>query len=133
MHDTKVTNVEKHIPLIDFLKALYSTYSNYLESPQADGNLKYITFDSLVKKISEREKLLGRRQLLNLLNKLCVFHIERIIMLKMLLEEAVVKEEEISEARGEETLKEKSQTFIAYTANEMDHMMHQHLSFLGQN
>ncbi len=49
MHDIKSTKVELDIPLIDFLKALYPTYSNYLESLQANGNLKDITFDSLVK------------------------------------------------------------------------------------
>ena len=31
MHDIKVTNVELDIPMIAFLKALYPTYSNYLE------------------------------------------------------------------------------------------------------
>ena len=49
MHDIKSTKVELDIPLIAFLKALYPTYSNYLESLQANGNLKNITFDSLVK------------------------------------------------------------------------------------
>jgi len=52
MHDIKSTKVELDIPLIAFLKALYHTYSNYLESLQANGNLKDITFDSLVKKFS---------------------------------------------------------------------------------
>ena len=61
MHDIKVTNVELDIPLIAFLKALYPTYSNYLESLQANGNLKDIAFDSLVKKIVEREKDFGKK------------------------------------------------------------------------
>jgi len=61
MHDIKVTNVELDIPLIAFLKALYPTYSNYLESLQANGNLKDITFDSLVKKFAEREKDFGKK------------------------------------------------------------------------
>jgi len=56
MHDIKSTKVERDIPLIAFLKALYPTYSNYLEPLQANGNLKDITFDSLVKKFAEREK-----------------------------------------------------------------------------
>ena len=56
MHDIKVTNVKLNIPLIAFLKALYPTYSNYLESLQANGNLKDITFDSLVNKFVERER-----------------------------------------------------------------------------
>eukprot|EP00253_Pinus_taeda_P002429 PITA_02429 len=61
MHDIKSTKVELDIPLIAFLKALYPTYSNYLESLQANGNLKDITFDSLVKKFTEREKAFGKK------------------------------------------------------------------------
>ena len=43
MHDMKSTKVELDIPLIAFLKALYPTYSNYLESLQANGNLKEVS------------------------------------------------------------------------------------------
>ena len=38
MHDIKFTNVE--ITVIDFVKAIYPSYSNYLESFQENGNLK---------------------------------------------------------------------------------------------
>ena len=61
MHHIKVTNVELDIPLIAFVKALYPTYSNYLESLQANANLKEITFDSLVNKFAKREKALGKK------------------------------------------------------------------------
>jgi len=61
MHDIKSTKVALDIPLIAFLKALYPTYSNYLESLQANGNLKDITFDSLVKKFAERKKDFGKK------------------------------------------------------------------------
>eukprot|EP00253_Pinus_taeda_P029725 PITA_29725 len=61
MHDIKSTKVELDIPLIAFLKAHYPTYSNYLESLQANGNLKDITFDSLVKRFVEREKAFGKK------------------------------------------------------------------------
>ncbi|MCY6525002.1 hypothetical protein, partial [Actinobacillus pleuropneumoniae] len=61
MHDIKSTKVELDISLIAFLKALYPTYSNYLESLQANGNLKDITFESLVKKFVEREKAFGKK------------------------------------------------------------------------
>eukprot|EP00253_Pinus_taeda_P014473 PITA_14473 len=61
MHDIKSTKVELDISLIAFLKALYPTYSIYLESLQANGNLKDITFDSLVKKFAEREKAFGKK------------------------------------------------------------------------
>ena len=56
MHDIKATDVQLEIPLIALFKVVYPTYSNYLESLQANGNLKYITFDSLVKKVTERKK-----------------------------------------------------------------------------
>jgi len=62
MKDIKVTNVELDIPLIAFIKALYPTYSNYLESLQANGNLKEITFDSLAKKFAERDKAFGKKK-----------------------------------------------------------------------
>eukprot|EP00253_Pinus_taeda_P006580 PITA_06580 len=61
VHDIKSTKVELDISLIAFLKALYPTYSNYLESLQANGNLKDITFDSVVKKFAEREKAFGKK------------------------------------------------------------------------
>eukprot|EP00253_Pinus_taeda_P013777 PITA_13777 len=61
MHAIKSTKVELDVPLISFLKELYPTYSNYLESLQANGNLKDITFDSLVKKFAEREKDFGKK------------------------------------------------------------------------
>eukprot|EP00253_Pinus_taeda_P013008 PITA_13008 len=60
IHDIKSTKVELY--LISFLKGLYPTYSNYLESLQANGNLKDITFDSLVKKFAEREKAFGKKK-----------------------------------------------------------------------
>ncbi len=61
MHDIQATKIDLDIPLITFLKAFYPTYSNYLESLQANGNLKDITFDSLVKKFAEREKAFGKK------------------------------------------------------------------------
>ena len=61
VHDINSTKVELDISLIAFLKALYPTYSNYLESLQANGNLKDITFESLVKKFAEREKAFRKK------------------------------------------------------------------------
>lgn len=60
MHDIKVTNVELDISLIAFVKLVYPTYSNYLQSLQENGNLKEITFDSLVKKFAGKEKAFGK-------------------------------------------------------------------------
>ena len=61
MPDIKTIDVELDIPLIAFFKALYPIYSNYLESLQANGNLKEITFDCLVKKFVVREKAFGKK------------------------------------------------------------------------
>lgn len=62
MHDIKATRVELDIPLIFYVKVLYPTYSHYLESLQASGNLKEITFTSLEKKFVEREKDFGKKK-----------------------------------------------------------------------
>ena len=62
MHDIKSTGVDIDIPLISYVKALYPTYSHYLESLQASGNLKEITFDSLEKKFAEKKKDFGRKR-----------------------------------------------------------------------
>eukprot|EP00253_Pinus_taeda_P003798 PITA_03798 len=61
MHDIKATGFEIDIPLIAYVKARYPTYSHYLESLQASGNLKEITFDSLEKKFAKREKDFGKK------------------------------------------------------------------------
>ena len=78
MHDIQATKIDLDIPLIYFLKALYPTYSNYLESLQANGNLKDITFDSLVKKFVEREKAFGKRTTLEYSEEaVCLAHKEK--------------------------------------------------------
>jgi len=61
MHDIKTTSFEIDIPLIAYVEAIYSTYSNYLESLQASGNLKEIIFDSIEKMFAEREKGFGKK------------------------------------------------------------------------
>ena len=61
MHDINTTGVEIDIPLIAYVKALYPTYSHYLESLQASGNLKEITFDSLEKKFAKTEKAFEKK------------------------------------------------------------------------
>ena len=60
MNDIKTTIVQIYIPLIAYVKALYHTYSNYLESLQGNRNLKEINFDSLEKKFAKREKAFGK-------------------------------------------------------------------------
>ena len=56
MHDFKNIGVEIDIHLIAYFKELYPIYSDYLESFEASGNLKEITFDSLEKKFAERKE-----------------------------------------------------------------------------
>lgn len=62
MHDGEATSVKMDVLLKAFVKALYPTYSHYLESVQASVKLKEITFDSLVEKFAEREKVFGKRK-----------------------------------------------------------------------
>jgi hypothetical protein len=61
MHDIEATGVKIDLPLTTFIKALYPTYSHYLESLQASGQMKSITFDKLVEKVAEREKAFGKK------------------------------------------------------------------------
>ena len=76
---------------------------------------------------------MDRRQPLNLLKRLCALLIKKTIFLKILPEQEVVEEEEedVSEARGADTLKEKRQICIAYATKEMDHMMPLNASYHG--
>lgn len=94
MHDIEATRVKIYFPPTILVKALYPTYSHYLESLQANGKLKEISFDSLVEKFAEREKDFGKkRQFLNLLKKLCSLHRKRRIGNKIILEEEVAEED----------------------------------------
>ena len=52
VHDIDFFHVEIEIDLMAFIKALYPTYSHYIESLQASGQLKSLDFDSLVEKIA---------------------------------------------------------------------------------
>ena len=61
MHDIKKNSIKIDVPLIAYVKALYAAYSHYLESLQASGNLKEITFDSLENNFVERENDFGKK------------------------------------------------------------------------
>ena len=61
VHDIKAIGVEIDVPLTAYVKALYLTYSHDLESLQASGKLKEISFDSLEKKFLEGEKDFGKK------------------------------------------------------------------------
>lgn len=133
MHDINSTKVELDIPLIAFLKALYPTYSKYLESLQANGNLKDITFDSLVKKFVEREKAFG--------NKTAPESSEETVCLSHKGKHPAQDSTRgrggrrgrgrYFRGRGADILKEKRQIYTAFTAKEMDHMMPLHASYHG--
>jgi len=52
MYGIDATRVKTYIHLTTFIKALYPTYFHYLESLQASGQMKSITFDILVDKVA---------------------------------------------------------------------------------
>ena len=64
-HDIEATGVKVDLQLTAFIKTLYPIYSHYLESLQASGQMKAITFDILVEKIAEREKVFGKKESLS--------------------------------------------------------------------
>ena len=59
-HDIDAIGVNIGIQLIAFIKALYPSYTHYLESLQASGEMKAMTFYKLVEKITERDKAFGK-------------------------------------------------------------------------
>ena len=62
MHDIEAIGVKVDVPIITFVKALYPTYSHYLESLQASGKLSKISFESLMDKFVERERDFGKKK-----------------------------------------------------------------------
>ena len=62
LHDIDATGVKVDIQLTAFIKSLYPTYTHYLESLQASGQMKAMTFETLVEKIAEREKEFGKKE-----------------------------------------------------------------------
>ena len=61
MHDIDATGVKIDLPLTSFIEYLYPSYSHYLESLQGSGQMKSLTFDTLVEKIIELEKAIGKK------------------------------------------------------------------------
>ena len=55
-HDIVATGVKVGIQLTAFIKALYTTYTHYLESLQASGQMKSMPLETLVEKIAEKQK-----------------------------------------------------------------------------
>ena len=133
MHDIKVTNVELDTRLIAFIKGLYPSYSNYLESLQANGNLKDITFDSLVKKFAEREKAFGMKKAPESSEEVaCLAHREKNLAQDSSRGRGGRRGRGIYfRGRGADILKEKRQICTAYATKEMDHMMPLHASYHG--
>lgn len=72
MDDIKSTCIKIEITLTSLTKAQYSTYSNYLESLQASGNLKSLTFDTFTYKIVEHEKVFRKNTSDYTLDTLCI-------------------------------------------------------------
>lgn len=61
--DIDATGVKIDLPPITFIKALYPTYSHYLESLKPSDQLKSIIYDSLMEKIVECEKEFGKKNI----------------------------------------------------------------------
>ena len=61
-HEIESIGVKVYLQLTSFIKSLYPSYSHYLESLQASGQLKDLDFDKLVGKIAEREKAFGKKE-----------------------------------------------------------------------
>jgi hypothetical protein len=61
MHDNYSIRVNIGIPFIDFIKSLYPKYSHYHESLEASGQMKSITFHTLVEKVTKCEKSFGNK------------------------------------------------------------------------
>jgi len=61
MHNIQASGMKPDLPLVVFVKSLYPTHSNYLESLQASDKFKSLTFDTLVEKITDREKEFGKK------------------------------------------------------------------------
>lgn len=72
MHDIDSISMKIDITHVALIKAFYPTYSNYLESLQASGNLKTLTFNTLVDKIAEHEKAFGKKSSDPTLDTLCI-------------------------------------------------------------
>ena len=61
MHKIQAYGMKPDLPLAAFVKSLYLTHSNYLESLQASDKFKDLTFDSMVEKIVYRHKSFGNK------------------------------------------------------------------------
>ena len=61
MHEIYSAGVNIDIHLTTFIKALYPTYSHYLESLQASDHTKSMTFQKLVQKVADCEKAFGKK------------------------------------------------------------------------
>ena len=51
MHKIQAFGTKLDLPLVTFVKSLYPTHSNYLDSLQASDMFKDLTFDILVKRL----------------------------------------------------------------------------------
>ena len=72
IHEIDSTRVNIVIPLTTLIKGLFPTYSHYLESPQASGQMKSLEFGTLLEKIAEREKVFEKKTTLPTLETMCI-------------------------------------------------------------
>ena len=76
-HHIEATSVKVDLQLTTFIKALYPTYSLYLESLQSSEKMKDITFEKLVENIAEREKAFEKKDSLSNIETLCLAQKQR--------------------------------------------------------
>ena len=60
-HKIQASSMKHDLSLASFVKLIYPTHSNYLESLQEIDKFKYLTFDTLVEKITDRENSFGKK------------------------------------------------------------------------
>ena len=60
-HGIDATGVNIDISHTTFIKDLYPTYSHYLESLQASGQMKSLNFDNIVGKIAKHDEGFGKK------------------------------------------------------------------------
>ena len=56
VHKIQASSMKPNLPLATFVKSLYSTHSNYLESLKEINKFKGLTFDTLTKNIADKDK-----------------------------------------------------------------------------
>ncbi len=76
-HDIESIGAKDDIELTTFIKALYPTYSHYLESLQDIGQMKAMILDSLVEKIVQKERMFSEEKTMSMHKHFALLRKER--------------------------------------------------------